>query len=911
MCAILYVPIGSSAKYAEAGWSKQFSKVKQGELKEAQVEDLRYAYSTGENDATVINDNGYGGRPEEINVPAKVTIDGKEYDVTTIGASAFQNYYRTRSVTIAEGIESIEDAAFACMSDLEKLVLPSTLKSIGTNVIDGSSNLLAVISHINNPFTIDDKTFICHGNWNEETQTSEVFPSSATLYVPVGKSSLYEKAGWSKQFAKVDEGEYKEAVVGGLRYAYSTGGNEATVIRDANYYSLTEIEIPSTVAIEGKTYNVTAIGNGAFQSFNRIKSVIIHDGIQSIGEYAFAFMLKLKKLEIPSSVMNIGQCIVLLDEDLSTIVSNIAQPFPIDEKTFALSTNWNYKTQTTEYFPTFATLYIPAGTSTLYEKAGWMKQFDVVEDGVPNEAKSGALRYAYKTNSDEATVIWDDSYESLKYVDIPATVTIEGKVYKVTSVGSHAFKGCTNIESVTLHEGLASIGNYSFYELRPDYYTLLGGIRDIKLPSTLKTIGTRAFSKCYGLKLLTLPEGVETLKDYAFDDMALRRLELPNSLKSIGHNVISSNGYLADIVSHITDPFKINDYTFSTLSDNGSEPYGATLFVPVGQSAKYAEAGWSKQFAKVEEGEQKDVRIGSLLYVYSTGGTEATVIKDENNSYQYLTSVNVPATIDIEGKTYKVTSIDHNTFEKCAGLSSVYLSEGITSIGDDAFDRCTSLASVYLPEGLVSIGICAFMNCDNLQEIILPSTLKYIGGSAFNDCDQLKAIVIPEGIESLEGSTFYYSGLTRLELPKSLKEIGEHQICYCDNLKSVVSHITDPFAISDFTFSYIPHWNIEPAQEEISPSPATLYVPSNTADLYRNAPGWNHFAAIEEMVTDIPGDANNDEKVDNKDVEAIASFIMTGDIRGFNSKNAHGGKEGKITVADIVKILNKIKNKNQ
>ena len=63
--------------------------------------------------------------------------------------------------------------------------------------------------------------------------------------------------------------------------------------------------------------------------------------------------------------------------------------------------------------------------------------------------------------------------------------------------------------------------------------------------------------------------------------------------------------------------------------------------------------------------------------------------------------------------------------------------------------------------------------------------------------------------------------------------------------------------------------------------------------------------------TDIPGDANNDDVVDEKDVDATVRYIMNGDIKGFNSKNAHGGKEGKITVADIVKILNKIKNKNQ
>ena len=63
--------------------------------------------------------------------------------------------------------------------------------------------------------------------------------------------------------------------------------------------------------------------------------------------------------------------------------------------------------------------------------------------------------------------------------------------------------------------------------------------------------------------------------------------------------------------------------------------------------------------------------------------------------------------------------------------------------------------------------------------------------------------------------------------------------------------------------------------------------------------------------TDKDGDANNDNKVDNKDVETIVRYIMYGDIKGFNVKNAHGSDKGNVTVADIVRILNMIKETKQ
>jgi biopolymer transport protein ExbD len=62
--------------------------------------------------------------------------------------------------------------------------------------------------------------------------------------------------------------------------------------------------------------------------------------------------------------------------------------------------------------------------------------------------------------------------------------------------------------------------------------------------------------------------------------------------------------------------------------------------------------------------------------------------------------------------------------------------------------------------------------------------------------------------------------------------------------------------------------------------------------------------------TDKDGDANNDNEVDDKDVEAVVRYIMNGDIKGFkgfNFKNADVNGDNKINAADIVEVMNIIK----
>ena len=65
---------------------------------------------------------------------------------------------------------------------------------------------------------------------------------------------------------------------------------------------------------------------------------------------------------------------------------------------------------------------------------------------------------------------------------------------------------------------------------------------------------------------------------------------------------------------------------------------------------------------------------------------------------------------------------------------SVVVKESVTSIGHDAFFACTGLTSVTFPEGLTSIGGSAFWRCTGLVSVTVPDSAQLgLGFRAFSD----------------------------------------------------------------------------------------------------------------------------------------------------------------------------------
>ena len=163
---------------------------------------------------------------------------------------------------------------------------------------------------------------------------------------------------------------------------------------------------------------------------------------------------------------------------------------------------------------------------------------------------------------------------------------------------------------------------------------------------------------------------------------------------------------------------------------------------------------------------QTVVTINGLKYVLN--GTEAYVCGYEGSP----TDVVIPATIESDGLTFKVTKISPIAFQNCTTITSAKsLGENLITIstGSDAnkgaFSGCTSLVSIIFPY-VQTIGSSAFSDCSKLQNVWLGYNLKEILGefiysSAFRNCTMLSSIIIPASCTKIGAMTF--SGCSRLQ----------------------------------------------------------------------------------------------------------------------------------------------------
>ena len=118
----------------------------------------------------------------------------------------------------------------------------------------------------------------------------------------------------------------------------------------------------------------------------------------------------------------------------------------------------------------------------------------------------------------------------LDEVKIPSTVT---------KIKQSAFSGCTGLTKIELPPQLEEIDYSSFYGC--------SGLTEITIPSSVKTIRSGAFEKCYSLESVTLSEGIGEIGTEAFEYTKLKSLNIPKSVKKLGHDIVRHCQHLAYI----------------------------------------------------------------------------------------------------------------------------------------------------------------------------------------------------------------------------------------------------------------------------------------------------------------------------------------------------------------------------
>ena len=401
---------------------------------------------------------------------------------------------------------------------------------------------------------------------------------------------------------------------------------------------------------------------------------------------------------------------------------------------------------------------------------------------------------------------WDEtSYQGLTIATIPATVTYNGITYSVTSIGFYAFGDCSALTSVTIPNSVTSIGNNAFYYCQsltsitiPNSVTSIGeeafkyceSLTSITIPNSVTSIGDRAFRGCSSfpvvdnlryadtylveavdksLSTYTIKAGTKWIGSYAFSSCySLTSITIPNSVTSIGEGAFD---YCSSLP--VVDNVRYADtYLVEALDKSLS-----TYTIKVGTK-------W----------------IGSRAFDDCSSLTSLTIPNSVTSIGNYafkgcssLTSITIPNS---------VTSIGDYAFSYCSSLTSVTIPESVTYIGYYAFDYCSSLTSVTIPNSVTSIGGYAFSYCSALTSVTIGSGVEFVGADAFYNCSALTKTNYTGDIagwcaiqwgNSSANPICYSENLfindvevKDLVIPDSVTSIGNYAFFGCSNLSSVI-----------------------------------------------------------------------------------------------------------------------------
>ena len=598
----------------------------------------------------------------------------------------------------------------------------------------------------------------------------------------------------------------------GLEYTLSDDGASYLV---SGIGTATDRDIKIMPRYNGKP--VTGIADNAFESNNKIDSVLIPDGVESIGAYAFRGCGDLTKVVIPGSVKSIGNsafyyCRNITRVDYSGDITGWLNIEGLGNLMFDVSSSCE-----------------------LYISGIKVEGNIVIPDGVtsiPGSAFRNLTGITSVTIPDSVTSIGYYAFENcsgMTEVTIPDSVTsIQWNAFSigngVTSIGSSAFYDCSGLQSLTIGTGVTSIGTSAF--------SGCSSLTSITIPDSVTSIGDYAFSGCTALSTLnwnavdvsgfnssnyvfynagtggngisvTFGDSVERIPDYLFyasnsNYPKIAGIKIGNNVKSIGSRAFRSVSSVSSVIIPVSVE-SIGEYAFYDID---------TIYCEAQTKPTYWNDSWADSSINViwgynneDSGEFSYVIRDNKAYLtkYKGSGTEVT-IPDTLYGYEVVSfgeifKNNTKITKVVIGNN--VTSVFPYAFYKCRGLTSVTIGNGVTSIGDWAFYDCGSLTEVTIGNGVTSIGWYAFLHSSikridysgditgwlnisglyYLMEYVSSSLELHISG------EKVEEVVIPDGVTWIPSYAFrYQTGITSVTIPDSVTIIGEYAFENCSGI---------------------------------------------------------------------------------------------------------------------------------
>lgn len=445
-------------------------------------------------------------QPGFYNLEIGRTIDG--YTITSIGSLAFTKCQYLKKVILPDTVTTLDEYAF---SGIESVELSKSVKTIAEGAFSaprGSGNKIVssiTVNSLNQYFVMGTDGALYNKN---KTELVHYTGNATSFSVP----STVKK-------------------IRGYAFAWSN--------RDP-YRELTSITLPSSV---------TDIGQFAFFSCRNLQSVNFPFGLNTVGDYAFAYTC-IPSAYLPDTVISVGEYAFSYIETLT------AARFPdwlttISEGTFEGCINLvdftlpSALTKVDDYaFCNCKKLKDQPMPKSLV-RVNWaaFKNCDQITEAVFSDELMVLSSYAFYNCdklekvrlSAKIDVIGEYTFANcplLKEVIIP-----EG----VTFINPSAFEDCTSLESIELPDSITLVN--------ADLFQNCTSLKNVKLPKKTKTLYA-AFMGCTALTQITIPGTVTTLSSGTFlNCSALKDVYFDNT-KEVWETIRPDDDYWQDITVH-------------------------------------------------------------------------------------------------------------------------------------------------------------------------------------------------------------------------------------------------------------------------------------------------------------------------------------------------------------------------
>ena len=688
-------------------------------------------------------------------------------------------------------------ATFTCTNDSEHVnTLTATVTDEVTTPVtcttDGEKDYTATVTFNNQTYT-DVKTVTVKKTGHSISGNSCV--------------NCGQPASEGLDMVLISEGEYTVSGIGtctDTEILIPTTYNDLPVVSVEASAFLNNTAITSVVLPDG----ITSIGEKAFNGCESLTSVLFgkNSQLSSIGPGAFNYCYSLESITIPESVTSIGSDAFIYCYGLRSVTfGENSQLTSIGDGAF----NW---------CESLESITIPASVTSIGEWA-FVECYRLVEvwnlsklnitAGSEDNGYVGYYAKRVETEPSESYVYTDENGYVIYYdgkvkalinytgnetkLTIPDDITelncfalsdcynitsvTFGENSQLTSIGDGAFNWCESLESITIPDSVTSIGEGAF--------CCCAKLTSITIPDGVKSIGNHAFAGCSALESITIPDSVLSIGYSAFEECtALKNITIPGSVLSIGQRTFAGcsgleSAIIADGVTSIGDDTFLNCTNLVNVSLPDSLTSISFNTFDDRANLQYYNDGTAYYLGNSEN------HYLVLVSVISKEITSFTI--DDKTKFIWNGAFNGCRSLERVDIPDSILGIGHHAFQDCNSLTAIKIPYGITTIEDGTFFCCTNMQTITIPETVTSIGQSAFEGCNNLKSISIPNSVTSIGNKAFYECKKLENIIIPDGVTFIRFDTF--NGCESLEwvsLPESVYYIDQFAFKNCSSLKSII-----------------------------------------------------------------------------------------------------------------------------